>query len=271
MAKDDTQQTLTRALAERILVIDGAMGTMIQRYGLTDADFRGERFKDHPHDVKGNNDLLVLTRPDVIGEIHRLYLEAGADILETNSFSLNSISQADYALEDEKVVYDLNVAAARVAREACDEYTKKNPAKPRFVAGALGPTTRTLSLSPDVNDPAARAVTYDQMRAAYETQVEGLIDGGSDILLFETITDTLNVKSGLHAAENVFARRGVRLPIMISVTIVDKSGRTLSGQDVEAFAISVAHAKPISIGINCSLGAAEMRPFLETLARVANL
>ncbi len=269
VATNETLEVLTRALEARILVIDGAMGTMIQRYGLTDADFRGERFKDHPHDVKGNNDLLVLTRPDVIREIHGLYLEAGADILETNSFGLNVISQADYALDDKRTVYDLNVAAARVAKDAAMEWTAKTPNKPRFVAGAIGPTTRTLSLSPDVNDPSARAVTYDQMREAYETQIEGLIDGGSDLLLFETITDTLNVKSGLHAAENVFARRGVRLPIMISVTIVDKSGRTLSGQNIEAFAIAVAHAKPISIGINCSLGAAEMRPFLEALSRVA--
>ena len=269
VATNETLEVLTRALEARILVIDGAMGTMIQRYGLTDADFRGERFKDHPHDVKGNNDLLVLTRPDVIREIHGLYLEAGADILETNSFGLNVISQADYALDDKQTVYDLNVAAARVAKDAAIEWTAKTPSKPRFVAGAIGPTTRTLSLSPDVNDPSARAVTYDQMREAYETQIEGLIDGGSDLLLFETITDTLNVKSGLHAAENVFARRGVRLPIMISVTIVDKSGRTLSGQNIEAFAIAVAHAKPISIGINCSLGAAEMRPFLEALSRVA--
>jgi len=205
---------LHRAAAERILILDGAIGTMIQRRGLTEADYRGERWTNHPHELKGNSDVLVITRPDVILDIHRLYLEAGADLVETNTFSGQAISQADYALEDAS--YDINVAGARLARQACDEYTAKTPEKPRFVAGSLGPTNRTLSISPDMNDPSARAVTFDQMKDAYRTQVRGLIDGGSDVLLYETITDTLNTKAALVATEEVFEEKGVRLPILIS-------------------------------------------------------
>ena len=243
------------------------MGTMIQRRGLTEADYRGERWANHPHELKGNSDVLVITRPDVILDIHRLYLEAGADLVETNTFSAQAISQADYALEDAS--YDINVAGARLARQACDEYTAKTPDKPRFVAGSLGPTNRTLSISPDMNDPSARAVTFDQMKDAYRTQVRGLIDGGSDVLLYETITDTLNAKAALVATEEVFEEKGVRLPILISATITDRSGRTLSGQTVEAFWISIAHARPFSVGLNCALGAKDMAPYLEELSKAA--
>jgi 5-methyltetrahydrofolate--homocysteine methyltransferase len=258
---------LHRAADERILILDGAMGTMIQRRGLTEADYRGERFASHSHELKGNSDVLVLTRPDVILDIHRLYLDAGADLIETNTFSAQAISQADYALED--ACYEINVAGARLARQACDEFTAKDPSKPRFVAGSLGPTNRTLSISPDMNDPSARAVSFDQMRDAYRTQVRGLVDGGSDVLLFETITDTLNTKAALVAAEEVFEQLSVRLPVLISVTITDRSGRTLSGQTVEAFWIAVAHARPFSVGINCALGARDMAPYIEELSRVA--
>ncbi|HEY0875541.1 MAG TPA: methionine synthase [Vicinamibacterales bacterium] len=258
---------LHEQLAKRLLVLDGAMGTMIQRYKLSDDDFRGERFKDHSHEQKGNSDLLVLTRPDVIGAIHREYLEAGADIIETNTFTSNAIAQADYGLE--ALTYELNVAGARVAREAADEWTAKTPDRPRFVAGSMGPTNRTLSISPDVNNPAYRAVTFDEMRATYEDQVRGLIDGGCDILLLETIFDTLNAKAAIVAIENVFDERGIRLPLMISVTITDRSGRTLSGQTLEAFYLSIRHAKPFSVGINCALGGRDMRPYIEELSRLA--
>ncbi len=220
---------------------------------------------NHPLELKGNSDVLVMTRPDVILDIHRLYLEAGCDIIETNTFSSQAISQADYDLQD--LSYEMNVAGARLARQACDEFTAKTPDQPRFVAGSIGPTNRTLSLSPDMNDPSARAVTFDQMRDAYRDQIRGLIDGGSDTLLFETITDTLNAKAALVACEEVFDEKGVRLPIMISVTVTDRSGRTLSGQTVEAFWISIAHAKPFSVGINCALGARDMAPYIEELAR----
>ena len=259
--------TLHEQLAKRLLVLDGAMGTMIQRYKLTDADFRGAQFKDHPNEQKGNSDLLVITRPDVIGAIHREYLAAGADIIETNTFTSTAIAQADYGLES--LVYDLNVAGAKVAREAADEWTAKTPDKPRFVAGSIGPTNRTLSISPDVNNPAFRAVTFDEMREAYEEQVRGLIDGGVDLILLETIFDTLNAKAAIVALENVYEQRGVRLPLMISVTITDRSGRTLSGQTLDAFYISVRHAKPFSVGINCALGARDMRPYMAELARIA--
>jgi 5-methyltetrahydrofolate--homocysteine methyltransferase len=267
MTNHDRIAQLHRAAAERILILDGAMGTMIQRRGLTEADYRGERWANHPHELKGNSDVLVITRPDVILDIHRLYLEAGADLVETNTFSGQAISQADYALEDAS--YDINVAGARLARQACDEYTAKTPEKPRFVAGSLGPTNRTLSISPDMNDPSARAVTFDQMKDAYRTQVRGLIDGGSDVLLYETITDTLNTKAALVATEEVFEEKGVRLPILISATITDRSGRTLSGQTVEAFWISIAHARPFSVGLNCALGAKDMAPYLEELSKAA--
>jgi 5-methyltetrahydrofolate--homocysteine methyltransferase len=258
---------LERALADRILILDGAMGTMIQRHKLTEADFRGERFKDHPKDLQGNNDLLILTRPDVIGEIHRQYLASGADIIETNTFSSTTVAQADYLLEH--LAYELNVEGARIAREAAVEWTAKTPDRPRFVAGSIGPTNRTLSISPEVNNPAFRAMTFDELRIAYEEQVRGLIDGGSDLILLETIFDTLNAKAGIVAIENVFADKGVRLPLMISFTITDKSGRTLSGQTLEAFYTSVRHAHPFSIGINCALGARDMRPYLADLARIA--
>ena len=262
-----TASALERALADRILILDGAMGTMIQRYALTEADFRGERFADHPKDLRGNNDLLILTRPDVVSEIHGQYLAAGADIIETNTFSSTTVAQADYHLEH--VAYELNAQGARLAKAACDEWTRKTPDRPRFVAGSLGPTNRTLSISPEVNSPAFRAITFDQLRIAYEEQVRGLIDGGSDVLLLETIFDTLNAKAGIVAIENVFAEKGLRLPLMISFTITDKSGRTLSGQTLEAFYASVRHAKPFSIGINCALGARDMRPYLADLARIA--
>ncbi|CAN5847262.1 methionine synthase [soil metagenome] len=267
MTMTTTTENLQAQLANRLLVLDGAMGTMIQRYKLTEADFRGERFKDHPREQKGNSDLLVVTRPDVIGAIHREYLAAGADIIETNSFTSTAIAQADYGLES--LVYELNVAGARVARDAADEWTKRTPDRPRFVAGSIGPTNRTLSISPDVNNPAFRAVSFDEMREAYEEQVRGLIDGGVDLILIETIFDTLNSKAAIVALENVFEEKKVRLPLMISVTITDRSGRTLSGQTLEAFYISIRHARPFSVGINCALGARDMRPYMEELARMA--
>lgn len=255
---------IEQELEKRVLVIDGAMGSLIQQYKLTEEDFRGERFKNFHKDLKGNNDLLCITRPDVIEEIHKQYLEAGADIIETNSFSGTRISMADYDMQD--YCYELNLAAAKVARKAADEYTAKNPAKPRFVAGAMGPTTKLLSLSPDVNNPGYRSMTFDELYASYKEQVEGLVDGGVDLLLFETITDTLNSKVGLFAVQKVFEERGIDLPIMISGTITDASGRTLSGQTTEAFLNSVAHVNLLSIGLNCALGAKDMRPYLEELS-----
>ncbi len=249
---------------QRILLLDGAMGTMIQRHGVTDGDYRGQRFADHPVDLKGNSDLLVLTRPDVISSIHGEYLQAGADLIETNTFSATTVAQADYGLES--VVTDINVAAAQIAREVADRFTDQNPDKPRFVAGAMGPMNRTLSLSPDVNDPGFRAVTFDQVCDAYAQQVRGLMEGGVDLLLLETIFDTLNAKAALVATERVFEEKGKRLPLIISVTITDRSGRTLSGQTVGAFWRSVAHAKPLFVGANCALGAEEMRPHIEELS-----
>ena len=263
----DSEQALRRAIANRIVILDGAMGTMIQRYKLTEADFRGERFKDHPKDLRGNSDVLILTRPDVIGAIHREYLAAGADIIETNTFSSTAIAQADYSLEP--LAYELNFEGARLAREAVDEWNAKTPDHRRFVAGSLGPMNRTLSISPKVDDPSFRGMTFDQARAAYEDQVRGLIDGGSDLLLLETIFDTLNAKAGIVAIENVFEEKGKRLPVFISVTVTDLSGRTLSGQTLDAFYASIRHARPLALGINCALGAREMRPHLEELARLA--
>jgi 5-methyltetrahydrofolate--homocysteine methyltransferase len=267
----DVRATLDRLLAKRILVLDGAMGTMVQRHQLTEADFRGARFKDHPKDLRGNNDVLVLTRPDVIAEIHRQYLEAGADIIETNTFSGTAIAQGDYALEP--LVYELNLEGAKLARAACDEYTAKDPSRPRFVAGSIGPTNRILSISPDVNDPAFRNMTFDALRDAFKEQARGLIDGGADLLLVETIVDTLNAKAAIVAIEELYDERRTpnheRLPLMISVTITDRSGRTLSGQTIDAFWVSIAHAKPFSVGINCALGARDMRPYLADLARIA--
>ncbi len=262
-----TFDTLARLLDERVFVLDGAMGTMIQRYRLTEADFRGERLRDHPKDLRGDGDLLNVTRPDVISAIHHEYLAAGADIIETNTFTSTAIAQADYGLEH--LVCELNVAGARLARAAADHWTANTPDRPRFVAGSLGPMNRTLSISPDVNNPAFRGMTFDQCRAAYEEQVRGLLEGGVDVLLLETIFDTLNAKAAIVAIEQVFEERGVRLPLMISVTITDRSGRTLSGQTLDAFYISVHHAQPFTIGINCALGARDMRPYLAELSRIA--
>jgi 5-methyltetrahydrofolate--homocysteine methyltransferase len=264
MSDDTTTTRLRELLEQRIVFFDGAMGTMIQRAKLEEADFRGQRFADHPSSLQGNNDLLVLTRPDVIRDIHLAYLDAGADIVETNTFNANSFSQADYELQS--IVYELNVEAARLAKEA----TASRADRPCFVAGAIGPLNKTLSLSPDVNDPGFRALSFDEAREAYAEQVRGLVDGGSDLLLVETIFDTLNAKAALRAIDAVFEEKNVRLPIILSVTIVDKSGRTLSGQTVEAFYTSIEHARPLAVGINCSLGAAEMRPFLKELAGIAD-
>lgn len=254
---------IREALKERILVLDGAMGTMIQRYKLEEEDFRGERFKDHPCSLKGNNDMLAITRPDVIKEIHAAYFDAGSDIIETNSFGSTSVAQADYELED--AVYDINVACAKIAREVADAYTAKNPNKPRFVAGSMGPTTKLASMSPDVNDPGFRNIDFQELVAAFKEQAIGLIDGGSDLFLVETITDTLNAKAALFAIKDAQAERGTDLPIMISGTITDASGRTLSGQTTEAFLVSVEHSKPLSIGLNCALGASALRPYLQVI------
>ncbi|NQD38576.1 methionine synthase [Permianibacter sp. IMCC34836] len=260
-------EALQAALTERILVLDGGMGTMIQTYKLSEADYRGEPFKDFHKDVKGNNDLLSITRPQVIRAIHEAYLEAGADIIETNTFNATRISMADYEMQH--LAHALNVAAARVAREAADHYTAKDPTKPRFVAGVLGPTSRTASISPDVNDPAARNVSFDQLVETYLESLDGLVRGGSDVILIETIFDTLNAKAAVFAVQAYFDREGFSLPVMISGTITDASGRTLSGQTTEAFYNSLAHAKPISIGLNCALGAAELRPYVKEMSRIA--
>jgi 5-methyltetrahydrofolate--homocysteine methyltransferase len=259
--------TLLKLLGQRVLILDGAMGTMIQRHKLAEADFRGDRFRNHPRDLKGNSDVLVLTRPDVIGSIHREYLEAGADIIETNTFTSTAIAQADYGLE--ALGYELSVAGARIARDAADEWTQRTPDRPRFVAGSIGPMNRTLSISPDVNNPAFRGMTFDQARAAYEDHVRGLVDGGVDVLLLETIFDTLNAKAAIFAIESVFEQHNRRLPLLISVTVTDRSGRTLSGQTLDAFYTSIRHARPLAVGMNCALGAREMRPYLEELARLA--
>lgn len=250
-------------LKRRILILDGAMGTMIQRYKLEEEDFREGWFEDHKSPLKGNNDLLVLTRPEIIKAIHAEYLEAGADIVETNTFSGTSIAQADYDLQH--AVYDINYHGAKIAREVCDEFTAKNPDKPRFVAGSIGPTNVTLSISPDVNDPGFRSTTFDALVEAYSEQVKGLIEGGSHILLVETVFDTLNAKAALFAIENVQHELGTDIPIMVSGTITDASGRTLSGQTTEAFLVSVQHANLLSIGLNCALGADALRPYLQIL------
>ena len=264
---------IEKLLQERILIIDGAMGTMIQRYHLEEADYRGERFKDWPSDVKGNNDLLCLTRPDIIKEIHKQYLEAGADIIETNTFNAQKISLADYGME--ALAYEINVAAAQIAKKAIEEYNEERTAKGKereikFVAGAIGPLNKTLSLSPDVNNPGYRALTFDEAVEAYHEQVKGLVDGGADLLLIETIFDTLNAKAAIFAVKQYFRQTGKEtLPLMISGTITDASGRTLSGQTLEAFYNSIRHAKPISVGLNCALGAKEMRPHIEELSHLA--
>ncbi|WP_027080351.1 homocysteine S-methyltransferase family protein [Luteimonas mephitis] len=274
---------LESALAERILVIDGAMGTMIQRHRLEEADYRGERFAegfdsrlpaqahDHGprcgHDLKGNNDLLLLSKPEVIAQVHAEYLDAGADLVETNTFNATAISQADYHLQH--LVYELNKEGARVARACCDAAEARTPDKPRFVIGVLGPTSRTASISPDVNDPGFRNTSFDALRETYREAIEGLVDGGANLLMVETIFDTLNAKAALFAIEEVFEARGGRLPVMISGTITDASGRTLSGQTAEAFYASISHGRPLSVGLNCALGAKDLRPHVETLARIA--
>ncbi len=265
---DDTRTTLDRLLHEKILILDGATGTMIQRHPLEEPDFRGDRFADHPLPLKGNNDILTLTRPDVISEVHHAFLEAGADIVETNTFSATWVAQSDYGTES--AVRDLNVEAVRLARAACDEWTTKTPGKPRFVAGAIGPTNRMLSISPDVEDPSKRSITFEELRGAYVEQIRGLVEGGADLLLIETIIDGLGAKAAIAAVNDVAEETGVRLPLMISVTITDRSGRTLAGQTIEAFWTTIAHAQPFSVGVNCALGAAEMRPYLADLSQVAS-
>ncbi|MDP1898842.1 MAG: homocysteine S-methyltransferase family protein [Rubrivivax sp.] len=256
---------LVALLQERIAILDGAMGTMIQRHKLGESDFRGTRFADHPRDLKGNNDLLVLTRPDLVLEIHRQYLAAGADLIETNTFGATGVAQEDYGLAH--LAREMNVAAARIARQAAD--AAATPTRPRFVAGALGPTPRTASISPDVNDAGARNVSFDQLRDTYREQAEGLLEGGCDLFLVETIFDTLNAKAAIFALDELMEDSGERLPVIISGTVTDASGRILSGQTVAAFWHSVRHARPLAVGLNCALGAAVMRPYIEELAKVA--
>jgi 5-methyltetrahydrofolate--homocysteine methyltransferase len=268
LPNNESDGLLRTLFQKRIALLDGAMGTMIQRHPLTEEDFRGERFKDHGNDLKGNNDILSITRPDIIKGIHRAYFEAGSDIVETNTFSTTTVSQADYALEG--AVREINLAGAKVAREAADEYMAAHPGRKVFVAGSVGPTNRTASMSPDVNNPGYRAVTFDGLVISYSEQVEALLGGGVDLLLLETVFDTLNLKAAIFACEEVFEKRGMRWPIILSVTITDASGRTLSGQTVEAFWNSVRHSKPLAVGINCALGAAEMRPYIEELSNIAD-
>ena len=253
-----------KAIQQRILVLDGAMGTMLQQYNFSEEDFRGQRFKGYKIPLKGNNDLLSLTQPEAIAEVHRKYFEAGADIVETNTFSGTTIAMADYQMED--LVYELNFESAKIAKKVAQEFTNKNPEKPRFVAGSIGPTNRTASLSPDVNRPEFRAITFEELRVAYKQQVEALIDGGVDILLVETIFDTLNAKAALFAIEEVKEERNIDIPIMVSGTITDASGRTLSGQTVEAFLTSISHIPLLSVGFNCALGAEQLKPYLKRLA-----
>src|SRR5690606_25787664 len=267
--RNQRRAALYEAAKNRILVLDGAMGTMLQRRKLQEADYRGERFKGANGDLKGNHDLLNITRPDVILDVHREYLEAGADIIETNTFSGTWVSQADYRLES--AVPEINREGARLARQAADEYTVKDPAKPRFVAGALGPTNRTASLSPDVNRPDFRNITFDELKEAYKEQARGLVEGGADILLVETIFDTLNAKAAVFGIYELFDELGEEWPLMISGTITDLSGRTLSGQTTEAFWNSMRHARPFSVGLNCAFGAQQMRPYIAEMSRVADV
>jgi len=252
------------AIQKRILVLDGAMGTMLQRYNFSEEDFRGERFKDYPSSLKGNNDLLSLTQPKAIAEVHRKYFEAGADIVETNTFSGTTIAMADYNMED--LVYELNYESAKIAKQVANEFNKQNPNKQRFVAGSIGPTNKTASLSPDVNKPEYRSITFEELRVAYKQQVEALIDGGVDILLVETIFDTLNAKAALFAIDEVKEERNLDIPIMVSGTITDASGRTLSGQTVEAFLTSISHIPLLSVGFNCALGAEQLKPYMQRLS-----
>lgn len=263
------KKRIEEILKERILVLDGAMGTMIQRYKLEENDFRGERFRNHNSPLKGNNDLLSLTRPDIISDIHRAYFEAGADIAETNTFTSTSIAQADYKCE--KYVYEMNLESALIARRVADEVTSGNPGKPRFVAGSIGPTNRSASISPDVSKPASRNVTFDDLRSAYYEQATGLFDGGVDIFLIETVFDTLNAKAALFAIEDLFGEKKERRPVMVSGTITDASGRTLSGQTAEAFLISVSHYPLLSIGFNCALGAEQLKAYVHILSRKASV
>ena len=256
--------SIKKEIKKRILVLDGAMGTMLQQYNFTEEDFRGERFKNYPSSLKGNNDLLSITQPEAIAEVHRKYFEAGADIVETNTFSVTTIAMADYNLEE--LVYELNYESAKIAKQVADEFTKANPEKPRFVAGSIGPTNKTASLSPDVNRPEYRAITFDELRIAYKQQVEALIDGGVDVLLVETIFDTLNAKAALFAIEEVKEARNSDIPVMVSGTITDASGRTLSGQTVEAFLASISHIPLLSVGFNCALGAEQLKPYLQRLS-----
>jgi len=267
--REDRIAYLEAESQKRILILDGAMGTMIQHANPQEADYRGERFADWKQDLKGNNDLLSLTRPDLIKQIHQEYLEAGADILGTNTFSSTTIAQADYAMED--LAYEMNVESARIAREAADEMTARTPDRVRLVAGAMGPTNRTCSISPDVNDPGYRNVSFDELRVAYKDAAKGLLEGGADILITETIFDTLNAKAALFAIEELFDEQGWRVPVMISGTLTDASGRTLSGQTAEAFWNSVRHVKPFSVGLNCALGADLMRPHIAALSQVAEV
>jgi 5-methyltetrahydrofolate--homocysteine methyltransferase len=267
-ADNPRASALLDAASKRILLLDGAMGTAVQDRGLDEAAFRGDRFADHKGDLLGNNDLLVLTRPDVILDIHRAYLKAGADILETNTFTATTISQADYGLEAH--AWEINQRAASLARQAADKAASETPDKPRFVAGVLGPTNKTASISPDVNDPAFREVSFDDLRHSYGEATDGLLDGGADLLMVETIFDTLNAKAALFAIDEVFERRGESVPVMISGTITDRSGRTLSGQTAEAFWNSVRHARPIAVGLNCALGASDLRQYVAELSSVAD-
>lgn len=268
MNRDERIAALYKAAAERILILDGAMGTMIQRHKLSEADYRGERFKDWPRDLKGNNDLLVLTQPEIIRGIHEAYLEAGADIIETNTFNAQTVSMADYGME--ALAFEMNVAAAKLAREAADKFTALTPDKPRFVAGAIGPTNRTASLSPDVNNPGLRNITFDELVAAYSEQARGLIEGGADAILIETVFDTLNAKAAGFAVKETFDALGFELPLMISGTITDLSGRNLSGQTPEAFWYSLRHLRPFSIGMNCSFGASQLRPAVAQIGKAAD-
>ncbi len=261
-------RNIKEILKDRILVLDGAMGTMLQQYKFTEEDFRGERFKAWEHPLQGNNDLLSLTQPEAIAAVHRKYFEAGADIVETNTFSGTTIAMADYHMED--LVYELNYESARIAKEVATEFTSKEPEKPRFVAGSIGPTNKTASMSPDVNDPGFRAISFDELRIAYKQQVEALLDGGADILLVETIFDTLNAKAALFAIEEVKDERNIDIPIMVSGTITDASGRTLSGQTAEAFLISISHIPILSVGFNCALGAKQLVPHLEVVSAKSN-
>ena len=268
LLRPDATSALSALLAERILVLDGAMGTMIQRHEFSEAEYRGDRFAEWHRDLRGNNDLLTLTQADAISAIHRAYLDAGSDLVETNTFNAQKISLADYGMPE--LAYELNYESARLARAQCDEVTAADPSRPRYVAGALGPTNRTASISPDVNDPGARNVTYAELVEAYLEQANGLVDGGADLLLIETIFDTLNAKAAIFAVETLFEERGRRWPVMISGTITDASGRTLSGQVTEAFWNSVRHARPLLVGLNCALGAEEMRPYLAEVSRIAD-